>query len=37
MSPRLLVNENFPLSAIRILRAQGVDVMAVGNEPGCLR
>jgi hypothetical protein len=29
MSPRLLVNENFPLPAMRILRAEGVDVMAV--------
>jgi predicted nuclease of predicted toxin-antitoxin system len=29
MSPRLLVNENFPLPALRLLRNQGVEVSAV--------
>jgi predicted nuclease of predicted toxin-antitoxin system len=29
MSPRLLLNENFPLPALRMLRAHGVDVLAV--------
>ncbi|HYN78236.1 MAG TPA: DUF5615 family PIN-like protein [Lamprocystis sp. (in: g-proteobacteria)] len=29
MTPRLLVNENFPLPALRVLRDQGVDVLAV--------
>lgn len=29
MNPRLLVNENFPMPALRILREQAVDVQAV--------
>ena len=29
MSPALIVNENFPAPAIRLLRANGVDVLAV--------
>lgn len=35
MSPRLLVNENYPLPALRVLRDAGVDVLAVvETHPG---
>lgn len=29
MRPALIVNENFPLPALRVLRSQGVDVLSV--------
>lgn len=29
MKPALIVNENFPAPALRVLRAQGVDVLSV--------
>lgn len=29
MKPALIVNENFPVPALRVLRAQGVDVLSV--------
>lgn len=31
MTPALLVNENFPAPATRLLRASGLDVVAVGD------
>lgn len=35
MKPVLIVNENFPVPALRVLRAHGVDVLSVQEEmPG---
>lgn len=35
MKPALILNENFPAPAIRVLREQGVDVLSVGETmPG---